>query len=334
MTLASWPYDRVEALRYGIVSPKRINLKFVASHPGDTFLKMLGHQEFEASELSMSSYIMTKELHKNGKGPFIAIPVFTSRTFRHNGLFINTDSGIKEPRDLIGKKVGLPEYQITAALWIRGILQHEYDVNQTQIKWYAERWGRGMHSHGSAVGFKPPAGVSLYSIPKEESQFTLLKKGKLDAAFIIQELPSSICRSSLSDFRDAPTNIRRLFVDYKKVESDYYLKTGLFPIMHTVAIRRDIYEKYPWTAMSLFNAFCESKELFYKKIAEWELFSFPWIREALDEQRKIMGEDPYPYGLRANKKVVDTICQYSNEQGLSQTNWKAEDLFAGETLTT
>jgi len=330
MTLASWPYDRVEAMKDGEVRPKGIDLKFLPSHPGDTFLRMLEHREFEASEMSMSSLLMTKETDD----PFVAIPVFTSRTFRHNGLFINTESGIKDPQDLIGKRVGLPEYQITSALWIRGILQHEYGVHPTKIKWFAERWGNGMHSHGSAIGFKPPEGVSISTIPRSESQFTLLKKGKLDAVFIIQEIPSSICRSSLSDFSRPLPNIRRLFENYKEVEKEYFRKTGLFPIMHTVIIKRDIYKRKRWAAKSLYDAFCESKQKFYEKTGEWELFSFPWIRAALEEQRELMGNDPYPYGFRENRKVVETICQYSYEQGLTRELWDAEKLFAENTLDT
>ena len=330
ISFACWPYDRVEALRDGEVTPEGIDLNFIPSHPGDTFLRMLDHREFEASEMSMSSYLMSKELDD----PFVAIPVFTSRTFRHNGLFVNTTSGIKEPQDLVGKRVGLPEYQITSALWMRGILQHEYDVHPTNINWFAERWGSGMHSHGSATGFKPPPRVSIQTIPKGESQFSLLLKGQLDAAFVIQDIPSGMCRSSLRDFTGPVPNIRRLFEDYKTVEMDYYRRTGLFPIMHTVVLRKDVYAQNQWAALSLYRAFCDAKAKFYKNIGEWELFSFPWIRHALEEQRALMGDDPYPYGLRANRKVVETICRYSFEQGLTKSQASPESLFAPSTLDT
>jgi len=149
MTFASWPYDRTEALKDGVVKPRGIDLKFLASHPGDTFLRMLEHQEFESSEMSMSSLLMEKERQNR----FVAIPVFTSRTFRHNGLFVRTDSEIREPQDLIGKKVGLPEYTITSTLWIRGILEHEYGVHPSTVEWYVERWGRG-RSHAAALDFQ------------------------------------------------------------------------------------------------------------------------------------------------------------------------------------
>lgn len=326
ITLATWPYDRVAALKDGTISPTGIDLRVLPSHPGDTFLRMLGDREFEASEMSMSSLLMAKERDD----PFVAIPVFTSRTFRHNGLFINTSAGIREPRDLIGKKIGIPEYQITSALWMRGILQHEYGVHPTQVKWYAERWGRGMHSHGAAMAFAPPDGVSLASIPQEENQISLLRKGDLDAAFIIQEEPSSICRSSLSDVNGSDARIARLFEDYKAVEMDYYKRTRLFPIMHTVVIRRDVYEKHPWIGESLYEAFCAAKTACLDNLAEWELFSFPWIREAYEEQRQVLGDDPYPYGMEANKHVIETICRYSNEQGLTRTAWEPEALFTSE----
>jgi 4,5-dihydroxyphthalate decarboxylase len=331
MTFASWPYDRLEALKDGVVVPKGIDLRFLPSHPGDTFLRMLGKREFESSEMSMSSLLMTKELDD----PFVAVPVFTSRTFRHNGIFVHADSGIKEPRDLIGKKMGLPEYQITSTLWMRGLLQHEYDVRPNQIKWYAERWGRGMHSHGSAVGFKPPEGVSISTIPKSEDQISLLRKRKLDAAFLIQELPSSLCRSSLRSLPSGPdSKIRRLFENYKEVERDYYRRTGLFPIMHTVVVRRDVYEKHPWVAKSLYAALSESKRKFYEVAREWELFSFPWIRAEMEELRELMGDDPYPYGLRSNRKVLEAICQYSFEQGLTKRQAEPQSLFAPELVNT
>ena len=189
-----------------------------------------------------------------------------------------------------------------------------------------------MRSHGRATGFKPPPGVSIQTIPNGESQFSLLVEGKLDAAFVIQDIPSGICRSSLRDFTGPVQNIRRLFGDYKTVEVDYYRRTGLFPIMHTVVLRRDVYEQNRWAAQSLYRAFCDAKEKFYKNIGEWELFSFPWIRHALEEQRARRGDDPYPYGLRANRKVVETICQYSFEQGLTKTQAAPESLFAPETL--
>jgi 4,5-dihydroxyphthalate decarboxylase len=329
MTFASWPYDRLEALKDGIVKPKGIELKFVSSHPGDTFLRQLESQEYESSEMSMSNYLISLQRGS----PFVAIPVFTSRTFRQNNLFINTHSRIKEPQDLIGKRVGLPEYTITSALWIRGILQHDYDVHPSKVKWYVERSGKG-RSHGAAVGFSPPNGVSIEPIPESESQLTLLSKGKLDAAFIIQELPSSICRSSLRDLSEPLPSIRRLFEDFEEVEKEYYRRTGLFPIMHTVVIRKDVYLKHKWTAIALYDALSKSKQKFYDIIGEWELFSFPWIRKALEEQRQLMGYDPYPYGFKRNRKVLDTICQYSNEQGLTNRRFHPEDLFVDSTLHT
>ncbi len=328
VTFACWPYDRTEALKDGIVKPKGIDLKFLPSHPGDTFLRMLRDHDFEGSEMSMSALVMEKER----KDPFVAIPVFTSRTFRHNGLFVSTESGIQEPQDLIGKKVGLPEYTITSSVWIRGILQHEYDVHPTKVEWYVERSGQG-RSHASALGFEPPEGVTIRPIPETESQLTLLANGKIDAAYIIQDTRSSICRSSLRDFMNAP-NVHRLFENYKEVEMDYYRKTRLFPIMHTVVLRRDIYEKNKWAAMSLYDAFVESKRKFYENMGEWELFSFPWIRSELEEQRELMGDDPYPYGLKANRKVVETICQYAVEQGLTSKMIQPESLFAQSTLGT
>jgi 4,5-dihydroxyphthalate decarboxylase len=151
---------------------------------------------------------------------------------------------------------------------------------------------------------------------------------------VIQDIPSGMCRSSLRDFTSPLPNIRRLFEDYKTVEMDYYRRTGLFPIMHTVVLRKDVYAQNQWAALSLYRAFCDAKAEFYKHIGEWELFSFPWIRHALEEQRALMGDDPYPYGLRANRKVVETICQYSFEQGLTKSQASPEGLFAPATLDT
>jgi 4,5-dihydroxyphthalate decarboxylase len=216
MTLATGKSDRTRPLLDGTVKPDGIDLICITLDPHETFWRMIRYEEFDASEMSMSSYLMAKEA---GKG-LIAIPVFPSRAFRHSYIFCNVDSKINEPGDLVGKKVGVPEYQITAALWVRGMLQHGYDISPDKVKWFTEREER--------LPFTAPKRVHIERIPKGKDLDSMLVKGEIDA-LIEPTIPSSIAQKS--------PKVKRLFQDYKRVEQNYYKKTGYYPIMHTVVIR-------------------------------------------------------------------------------------------------
>lgn len=228
LTLACAPYDRAQALFDGRVRPAGIDLNVIFLRPEDTFWRMLRHQEFDVSEMSLSSYLMSK-----ANGPdFVAIPLLLSRVFRHSSIYVNANAGIREPADLRGRRVGVPEYQMTAALWIRGILQHEYGVAPHEIQWFSG--GLDEPGRTEKLPLSLPANVSLHPIAKDRTLNQLLSTGELDA-LVTARPPSS--------FNDKHGPVKRLFDDYKPVEIAYYRKTKIFPPMHCVAIRKDVYDK-------------------------------------------------------------------------------------------
>jgi 4,5-dihydroxyphthalate decarboxylase len=310
-------YDRIKPLKEGLVQVEGCDPVVVAlQQPEAVFHTAYTHQEFDVCELSFSSTILQTA---RGNCPYVPIPVFLSRVFRHSGIYVRADSGIRKPEDLKGKIVGVPEYQMTAALWIRGMLSDEYGVKPADIKW---RNG-GLENPGreEKFGLQPP-GIELKAIPHDRTLNDMLDKGELPAV-ITARAPS--CYDG--------EKIVRLFPDYKKAEQQYYAKTKLFPIMHVVGVRRTLLEQYPWVAASLLKAFAESKQRTIEKFKDvTALFvTMPWIGAELEETRALMGEDFWPYGVAANHHTVDAMCRYSFEQGLSPRRVKVEELFAPST---
>ena len=272
--------------------------------------------------MSLSSYFMSKQ----GGPELVALPVFLSRVFRHSSIYINTNTGIGAACDLKGKRVGVPEYQITAALWIRGILQHEYGVSPEDMTWFAG----GLDEPGRVekLDLNLPAGVSLTPIPVDQTLNTMLEAGELDA-IVTARAPSSYNRGDPA--------VARLFEDYKSEEIAYYKKTGIFPPMHCVAMRRDVYEANRWIAQSLFKAFLEAKE--YCSLAtmfDGHLrFSLPFLHAAVEESREIFGDaDPWAYGIEENRHTLETLVGYSHEQGLIPRAYDLKELFASEVWET
>ena len=310
-TLAGGHYDRTQALIDGEVKPSGAELTYLPMRPPEIFRRMLRYLEFDGSEMSMSSLLIGRE-----QGiPLVAIPVFPSRKFRHSYIFCNVDAGIREPQDLIGKRVGAREYQLTANLWIRGILKHEYDVEAKDIRWFTE-WEERI-----PVG--TIEGVTVRRIPEGKTLDGMLINGEIDA-LIWPNIPNSVRRRS--------AKVRRLFEDYPRVEAEYYKKTGLFPIMHTVVLKRDVYERNPWLAVSLLEAYREAKERCFRQMDDPSAHSLVWFEACKEEQHRVFGSDPYPYNIRENRKVLETIIQYSVEQGLTKSPFSIEDLFAKNTL--
>jgi 4,5-dihydroxyphthalate decarboxylase len=320
LTLACAPYDRALPLFDGRVRAEGIELDVILLRPEDTFWRMLRHQEFDASELSLSSYLMSKE-----HGPdFVALPIFLSRVFRHSSIYINSSAGIASPNDLRGKRIGVPEYQMTAALWIRGILQHEYGVAPHELKWFSG----GLDEPGriEKLPLNLPSTISIRSIPPHATLNQMLKDGELDA-LVTARPPSS--------FQEHNSSVIRLFKDYKADEIAYYRKTGIFPPMHCVALRRDVYERDRWMARSLYKAFVEAKKLasFENMFMGHLLVSLPFLHHYVEETAQIFGDkDPWVYGIDENRKTVETLVQYSHEQGLIPRRYAIEELFAPETL--
>lgn len=237
--------------------------------------------------------------------------------FRHGYFFINTDKGIKSAKDLAGKRGGVPEYSMTAAVYMRGLLEHEYGVAPTQVDWVQGRADR--------IGHKPPPGVRLTQGPAGIELGDMLERGELD--FLMT------ANNPLS-FRRGAANVRRLFPNYRELEQDYYRRTKIYPIMHTVVIRRDIYERDPWVAQSLYAALCRSKEYCYRMLTETgsPKASFAWLQPMIEEEQAIIGKDWYPYGIGQNRSSIEALLQYSHEQGLSPRRVTLEELFAPSTL--
>jgi 4,5-dihydroxyphthalate decarboxylase len=313
LALACMTYDRTFSLKDGSVAPEGIDLNYLAiENPGAIFVRMLNNYEFDSCEMSLSSYLTARSENK----PMIAIPVFTSRVFRHSYIFVNSDSGIREPRDLIGKKVGTPRYHMTAPIWIRGILQHEYDVPLEKIRWYTERPEK-IASPNMKVDLKP--------IPEGSSLERLLESGELDAVTEAHLFPS---------YFNGRGRIRRLFPDYKTVEADYYRRNKVFPIMHVIVLKREVYDANPWVAVSLHSAFVESKRRFYalaSDLVQGKL-SNPWSLAALEELKELMGDDPYSYSLGQSEGTLRTLVDYMIEQGLLGPLPSLEELFAPNTI--
>ena len=320
LSIACPPYDRVMPLSDGRVVPDGIDLNFLPLPVEEVFWRQLRNQEFDISEASLSSYVM---LRSRGDERFIAIPAFTSRFFRHSCVFINTQKGIRKPQDLKGKIVGVPEYQITAVVWLRGIFQDEYGVFTQDINWRSG--GEETPGRIEKINLNLPSEINLESIPPDKYLSKMLADGELDAMFTART-PSS--------FTDGSPNVARMFEDYREVERIYFQKTGIFPIMHTIIIKRDIYEKNPWVAMNLYKAFCQAKEIAinsYKESAALHV-TLPWVNSEVEYTQNLMGRDWWPYGVDKNRKALETFLRYHHEQGLSERLMSIEEIFAAETL--
>ncbi|MBI2315534.1 MAG: ABC transporter substrate-binding protein [Betaproteobacteria bacterium] len=318
LTLSCWDYDRTRALADGSVRPDGIDLTVLSLSPEETFFRMARYREFDASELSLSSY--TISLGRDDP-PFIAIPVFPSRSFRHGSIYVNAKAGIREPRDLIGKRVGVPEYQMTAPVWIRGMLKDDYGIDPGAFEYLTG----GVEEPGREEKIKLDPRIRTRPIGPGKTLAQMLAEGEIDCLHTARE-PST--------FRTRPDVVKRLFPNYVEVERDYYRRTRIFPIMHIVAIRRELYRAHPWVAQSLLKAFVEAKAKViagYTQTAALKAM-LPWLTAHVEEAQAEMGEDWWPYGLEANYHVLDTLLGYHHEQGLSKRRFKPEELFAPETL--
>ncbi|KAH0843290.1 4,5-dihydroxyphthalate decarboxylase [Fonsecaea pedrosoi] len=314
---ASALYDRMVPLAVGEVQPAGLSVNFIdVHHPRDIFDRMIANQEFDASELSSSEYITR---HVAGDSTFIALPVFPSRVFRHSFIIVNKDR-IKEPKDLNGKRIGVQLYTMTAAVFIRGLLQHEYGVDISSIEWVEGKM-EGPGSHGKPSALKPlkPIKITQNTNPTK-SLSDLLESGEIDAT-IGADIPACLGK--------AP-HIDRLFPDFKKVEMDYYKRTGIFPIMHLVAMRRDYYEQNKFAASALYNALNESKELARKRMESTGALRYmlPWLPQELDEIHDVFGEDCWPYGIEENRKTLEALVQYLYDQSMIEKKVPIEELFA------
>ena len=317
VTLACGPYDRTLALALGDVRPAGINLTYLRMPVEEIFWRMTRHQEFDAAEMSLSSYLLRRS---RGDDALLAIPVFTSRFFRHSCIFVNAAAGIERLEDLRGKRVGVPEYQMTAAVWIRGFLEDDYGVRPADVRWF--RGGLEQPGRVEKLAIDIP-GVEITPIGENQTLSAMLAAGELDA------LMGARVPSSLDGVR-----VRRLFPDYRAVEAEYFRRTGIFPIMHTVAIRRELLDRHPWVARSLYDAFCAAKAHALAQLGESAALtvSLPWLLAELEATRTLMGDDYWSYGVEPNRVALEALARYSHAQGLAARLVRIEELFAPSTL--
>ena len=320
LSMACWNYDRTRALLEDRVPIDGIDLNYINIPVEETFFRMIRHREFDIAEMSLSSY--TLSLFRDPQ-PFVAIPVFPSRSFRHSCIFINRNCGISEPKDLIGKRVGNPEYQLTACVWIRGILSDEFKVPVSSVTYF--RGGEETPGRTEKQKVSLPPEIRLENIAEDKTLSNMLDAGEIDAIYS-PRTPSCITRKS--------PNVRLLFEDYEAMEREYYQRTRIFPIMHTVVIRREVYEKNPWVAQSLYKAFVQAQREVYEDLYETAALKFmlPWLVRHAEDTRKLMGENFWPYGLEPNLLALSTFLRYSHEQGLAKRLLAPQELFVPESL--
>ena len=320
ITIACGNYDRTQAIKDGVVKVEGCAVTYLPLYPEEIFFRAFRYAEFDVSEISFSSYIRTVAA---GTSAYIGIPAFVSRIFRHSGIYVRKDAGIRTPQDLRGKRIGLPEYQITAVVWMRGLLQHEYGVHPSEIHWRSG--GQEEPGRHERTPLKAIPGLDLQPIGDDQTLVDMLRKGELDALFTARA-PSS--------FLAGEPHIARLFPDTRAAEIAYYKKTGLFPIMHLIGIRRSLVEKHPWLGPSVLKAFTRAKAIALEEMADVGISraSLPWLPCDVAHSKAIMGGDIWPYGYPANKKAVDCMLRWSVEQGLSDRAVTPEELFAPGTL--
>ena len=308
LTLAMGDYEIVRALKEGTVQPDGIELTVLTGMDSPTrHWRMARNREFDICEFSFSIFLLGREKSAD----LTAIPVFLHRRFRHGFVFINSQKGIKQPSDLIGRDVGLKNFQATAMVWIRGILEDEYKVPQTKIYWKAER--------EEDVPFTLPPGLSLERIPEARRLEDMLAEGELDAV---------IHPDIISPILDRYPRVKRLFGNYKDLEMAYYRDTGIFPIMHTTVIKQEIVDRYPWVPMNLMVAFEQSKQIAYEQMENPRKVPLAWFRESQEEQEAVLGKDPWIYGLGAtNRNNLGTLIRYSHHQGMITRGYSVDELF-------
>ena len=309
LTLACGDYEIIRALKEGTVQPDGIELTVLTDMSSDVrHWRMARNRDFDVAEFSMSNYLTARF---SGL-PLTAIPVFLHRRFRHSFVFLNASKGITKPTDLIGRKVGLRNFSATANLWVRGILEHEYQVPHRQIQWFKQ--------DQEEVEFTPPKDLSLVRIPAGKDVEEMLVGGELDAV-IHPDIIRPILRKD--------QRVTRLFSNYKEIEMTYYRRTGIFPIMHTTAIKQEILDRHPWVAINLVQAFEQAKQAAYKRLENPRIVPLAWFRHALEEQEEFLGADPWEYGLTpSNRKNLEALMQYSLEQGLIGRKMALDELFA------
>lgn len=305
LTLACGRYDRTQPLIDGRVEPEGVDLTFLPLRPGETFWRMLNHQEFDVSEMSLSSYTI---LRSEGDTRFTAIPVFPSRVFRHSAIYLRADSTIEQPQELRGKRIGVGDYQMTAAVWVRGLLMHEYGVRPDEITWVIGRPVRAISL---------PKEIRIESMSTDTTLEAMLESGEIDALATVM-IPSGLGKT-----------VRRLFRNPRQIEREYFQKTHIFPIMHTLVLKAPLYEENPWLAVSFYRAFCRARDVAYQSMYDTDALTvgLPWVIDEVETSRETFGPQIWDYSIEGSRPTLEALVAYLDEQQLSRRRMKVEELF-------
>lgn len=317
LSFACWDYDRTRALQDGRVRPEGVELTCLFLPVEETFYRQLRHHEFDVSEMSLSSYLLTLS---QPEPPFVALPVFPSRSFRHQSIYVNTANGISEPADLIGRRVGTPEFQLTAGVWQRGTLADEYGVPPESVQYFTGAVEQSRRPEKLALAL--PDRFHVTPIGDDQNLSDMLATGEIDAIYSAGE-PSCL--------RTSP-DVGRLFENFREVERAYFRRTRIFPIMHVVVLKREIHDRHPWIARSLHKAFEESRRLAYADLRHSNALKvmLPWLQDHLQQTVEDLGSDYWTYGLEPNRHVLETFARYSHEQGLADRCWAPEEFLLSQ----
>jgi len=315
LTAAFGDYDRTGMLMAGRVRPQGIDLQTIILPPTEIFSRMCRYQEFDLSEMSMGAH---SYLLGTGDSPFVGMPAFPSRVFRHSMVYANTEAGVDKPDDLNGKRVAIREWGMTAVVWIVGILAEEYGLEVNSVDWVAATEPR--------VPIRMPKGANIRYMDPGQNLSDMLESGEVDGA-LIHEVPPC--------FEAGSPYVKRLFPDYGAAELDYFRKTGIHPIMHCVVLRKDVYERAPWVLLNVYEALCKAKENTIKRIMDTGSLSaiVPMLPAVMDQTREVFGDDFWPYGVEGNRKTLEKLILYAHQQGLTPKLLEVEKLFGESVLS-
>lgn len=320
MTIATGRYDRTAALHDGRIRPEGLDITWLPLNVEQIFWRMMRHREFDASELSLSGYLIRRS---RGVDDLVALPVFLSRSFRHSAIYLSAASGITKPEELSGRRVGVPEYQMTAAVWARGLLADDHGVDARDITWVQG----GLEQPGRRP-FEPvePPDIDLGFAPDDRTLAGMLAEGEIDA-LISPRIPST--------FTDGGERVTRLFPDHGQAERDYFQRTGIFPIMHIVAVSRQIVDANPWVPQTLTNAFLAAKQVADAALRDTTALhiGLPFLVEHVQQTIAQMGEDFWSYGVDANRTTLEAFVRYAHTQGVLSDPIDVDDMFPASVRT-
>jgi 4,5-dihydroxyphthalate decarboxylase len=313
ISLACWDYDRTRAILEGRIRPEGLTVDYIVLPPEETFFRTARFHEFDVSELSLSTYVISR---RTSDPPFIAVPVFPSRAFRHSGVYVRREGGVERPEDLRGRRVGVAEYQLTANVWIRGILGEHHGLPAADVTYVTG--GLEDPRRIEKIELQLPDSIRVETAPSRTTLAQLLARGEIDAIYSPR----------------APGGATRLFEDFPAVERAYFEQTRIFPIMHVLAIRTDVYDANRWIARSLLKAFTAARDEAIAALFETAALkvSLPWTLAHAEDARRLLGDDLWPYGVEPNRHVLAKFLEYAGDQGLAGADQTVDSLFAPETL--